>query len=157
MGNVVIKVLDKHYKKNDAMYGVIRYIAGEGKNKDKEVVLIKKGKGVSSRDKKATHQMIKVQRAFGKDNKRRLYHLIVSFNHLHDEGKIKCIAEDIAEVLFQRHQVYYGIHISKENWHIHFAINSVSYVDGKKWHQNRKELLELKHDIKNRIRKFYDE
>ena len=99
--------------------------------------------------KKATKAISKVQRKYGKANKRRLYQLVVSFpKEIDDANYVKLVAENIANLLFDKHQIYYGVHEDTDNLHIHFAINAVSYVDGRKWHQNKKEFEEMKKKIR---------
>ena len=66
---------------------------------------------------------------------------------MREKKAVKNAARDIADMLFESYQVFYAIHISKNNWHIHYAINAVSYKTGMKWHQNRKELAEMKRQI----------
>lgn len=141
-------MVNDHYETDSDIRNVMKYIAGEGKNADREEVLRKNGKGVSKNASKAARQMIAVQKAMGKDHDRRLYQMVVSFpKDMHDKKLIKKVAEDIADMLFEKYQVYYGIHISKDHWHIHFAINAVSYETGNKWHQNKGEFTEMKERI----------
>ena len=107
-----------------------------------------RGRGVSSKASKAVGQMIAVQKAFGKADKRRMYQLIVSFEgNMRDADVIQQAADAIADMLFEEYQVFYGIHISTDNWHIHYAINAVSYKTGKKWHQSKREFEEMKRRI----------
>ena len=141
-------MVNKHYRKEDDIKNLLKYIGAEGRNKDKEILLIFKTRGTSKEVEKAVEQMIGVQKAYGKDKKRRVYHLIVSFpKEVKDKKYIKLCAEKIADMLFERYQVIYGIHTSKENWHIHYAINAVSYRDGKKWHKSKGEFAEWKTEI----------
>lgn len=89
-----------------------------------------------------------VQRHYGKDCRRRMYHLVVSFpDDVREKEDVINAARDIADMLYESYQVFYGIHISKNNWHIHYAINVVSYKTGKKWHQSKKEFKEMKEKI----------
>lgn len=148
MEKLVVKMNDEFYEKDSDMENLIKYIAGEGKNREKEIVLVRRGKGVSNKTGKAVAQMIAVQKAYGKNEKRRLYQLIVIFSKdMHDENIIKESAKRIAEMLFEDYQVFYGIHVSKEHWHVHYAINAVSYRTGMKWHQNKEELEKMKEKI----------
>lgn len=147
----LIKIMDEYYCMDDDIRRLLKYIAGEGKNKDREKMLGHRGKGLSSNAEKAAEHIIMTQRAYGKDNKRRLYHMIISFpDNMRSKNAIKKMAENVADLFFSDFQVYYGIHTAKENWHIHVAINAVSYRTGKKWHQNKKELA----DMKKRIRRL---
>lgn len=148
MGSIIINLKNEHYEKEKDMKQLLCYIVAKGKNKDKEKILQSGGKGVSFKPEKAARQMQAVQRAYGKDFKRRMYHLVVSFpKDVREKETVINAAGDIADMLFEDHQVFYGIHISKKNWHIHYAINAVSYKTGKKWHQNKGEFDEMKHQI----------
>ena len=153
MGTVIIKLLNEHYKTEKDMERLLRYVAAKGKNKQKELLLQSSGKGVSFNPEKATKQMKAVQRAYGKTSGRRLYHLVVSFpKAIRNKEAVTNAAECIAEMLFEDYQVFYGIHASTDNLHVHYAINTVSYATGKKWHQNKKELAEMKEIIFQLIR-----
>ncbi len=148
MGAVVVKMKDEHYGTENDMVSLLQYIAAEGSNRKKEIVLKSRGKGVSSKPVKAAGQMQAVQRIYGKESKRRMYHLIVSYpEDMKEKAAILHAAEQIADMLFENHQVFYGIHTSTENWHIHYAINAVSYNMGKKWHQSKNEFKEMKEKI----------
>ena len=143
-----IKMLDEHYGSENDMQNLLKYIAGKGGNINKEKLLQCCGKGVSSHPKKAAMQMKAVQQAFGKENGRRMYHLIVSFpKNMHQKAFIKQAADEVAEMFFENFQVFYGIHTAKEHWHIHYAVNAVSYRTGKKWHQNKQEFACMKKAI----------
>lgn len=140
-----VKIKNRHCSGDDDIRRLLRYTVGKGSNEGKEKVLFCNGKGVSKDPDEAINQMIQVQKYYNKNNHRRMYHMIVSFpSYIRSEYAIKHWAESIAEMLFERYQVYYGIHTSTDNWHIHFAFNAVSYMDGKKWHQNKNEMRELK-------------
>lgn len=149
MEKVVIKMVkNNYYQTEQDIKKLIRYIAAEGRNAESELLLCKNGKGVSVKANKAANQMIAVQKALKKDNGRRVYHIVVSFpKNIREKGLIQNSAEDIAEMFFKKYQVYYGIHVSRENWHIHFAVNAVSYITGNKWHQNKRELSDMKEKI----------
>ena len=67
------------------------------------------------------------------------------------------IAEELADHLGEEYQLLYGIHMDTDNWHIHIAMNSVSYRTGKKWHANlrefddwRKQMLKI---VSNQLKK----
>jgi hypothetical protein len=151
---IIVKLLNKHYHTDRDISNVINYIAGNGHNKGKEQLLKCRGFGVSQDTNEAARQMIAVQRAYGKDNKRRLYHLIVSYRpNLPTHEILKNTADRIAYFLFNDYQVFYGIHISKEHWHIHFAINAVSYRTGKKFHLSTQEYKQFKKALTEIINK----
>ncbi len=146
MESITIKAMEEYYPQNSDMRNLITYIAGECKGKEK--VRYCNGKDISKRAEKAAGQMIKLQKLFGKANKRRLYHFIVSFPGDEDDANfVKLAAEKIVGLVFKDYAVYYGVHEDTECLHIHFAVNAVSHVDGKKWHKNKKEFEKMKKEI----------
>lgn len=150
MGTPLIKMGNEHYKRDKDIYNLIAYIAGTGKNTEKEKAVSVHGRGISNHYKKAPEQMIKVQKLYGKDQKRRCYHMIVSFDAEEDDCISVILAADaIASMIFEKmhHQVFYGIHTSTDHLHIHFAFNAVNYRSGKKWHQNKLEFEKFKKNI----------
>ena len=111
-----------------------------------------KGKGVSRDASKAAEQMAAVQRAYGKDSQRRMYQMILSFpEDMRSKKSVKRAADQVADMLFADFQVYYGIHAETDHWHVHYAINAVSYRTGKKWHQSRSDLAAMKQKISSII------
>lgn len=145
MGQLAIKIINEHYPKDSDIRNLMAYIAGNGKWNYKEQVTYIGALGIKKNYEKAASQMIKTQKAFGKNKQRRVYHMIVSFSkEIKDIEIVKRTSKIIAAELFKRYQVFYGIHASTENLHIHFAINAVSYRDGKKWHMNKSEFKRFK-------------
>lgn len=159
METSIIKIKNKHYERDKDMYNLIAYIAGKGKNAEKEKAVSVRGRGISNNYKRAPEQMIKVQKLYGKDQKRRCYHMVVSFDAEVDDRNFVILAADaIASMIFEEmhFQIFYGIHTSTDYMHIHFAINAVNYKSGKKWHQNYAETEEFKKQIRNKIRNVLD-
>lgn len=104
--------------------------------------------------------MISVQKSLGKAGRkyvkranRRIYHYIVSFPlSVDDTNCVKLVAMEIADIFSGQYQVYYGVHEDEAHLHIHYAINAVSYVDGKKWHKSRKEIEKLETQMRERAK-----
>ena len=92
------------------------------------------GRGVIASN--AYEAMVYAQRLWAKDWGRLAYHMILSFDDL--EALIPWdamnIAFQVSSLFFPRYQVLYGVHITQEHLHIHFVINPVSLIDGKKLH-----------------------
>lgn len=145
MEQPVITIFNKHYPKDSDILNLLAYIAGNGREKNKQKVAYVGAAGIKRKYEKAAMQIIKTQEAFGKNKKRRIYHMVVSFPE--DENNIQLVkqaAKAVATEIFRRYQVFYGVHTSTENLHIHFAINAVSYIDGKKWHMNKSDFKDFK-------------
>lgn len=154
MEQLILKIVDKFYERDCDMYQLIGYIIRNKKTLDR--VRYWNCRGVERSAEKAVSQMIAVQEFFGKANKRRIYHCIISFpKEVDDSNLIKLAAEDIADYIFEKYQVVYGIHEDTEHLHIHLAINAVSYRDGKKFHISNGEICELRAQIAERINKVF--
>ena len=150
MGNIVIKCLDEFYPEDRDITKLCKYIAGECPKKEK--VRYCKGRGVPSEPEKAANRMIQIQKHYGKATQRRIYHYIVSFpEETDDVNGVVVAAERVAGNFFETNQVYYGVHEDTDDLHIHFAVNAVSYRDGKKWHSSKKEFEILKDQIRNEV------
>ena len=89
----------------------------------------------------AAEQIHFVKEAWNAVIGRQMYHFIVSFcdKELYsiDIDDAIGLAENICNYLGEKRQIIYGIHIDTDNLHIHFAMNTVSYRDGKRYASNR--------------------
>lgn len=148
MGKLVVKMVNEPYQKENDLKRLTAYIAGKGRNQDKETVSYIGANGVKRKADEAASQIVKVQEAFGKDSGRRAYHMVVSFpDDMKDANAAVQTAKAIGGDIFSGYQVFYGVHTCTDNLHIHFAINSVSYTSGRKWHMGKKDFQEYKKHI----------
>lgn len=148
MGKLVIKMNENHYQQDKDIKNLIAYIDGNGKNKDTQDVIYTSANGVKRESNEASGQFIKMQRALEKTNGRRAYHMVVSFeDNISNPDIVIQASKAIGKEIFRKYQVFFGIHASTDNLHTHFAINAVSYVDGKKWHASKPELKEFKENL----------
>lgn len=149
MGTLVIKLIPKYYPSEYDIMNLLQYIAGKGK-KDTEKISYIGAKGLSLKYKVAAEQIMIMQEALRKNKNRRIYHMVISFpTNIQNDILIIGFAKKVAAMLWEEYQVFYAIHNSTGNKHIHFAINAVSYKNGKKWHKSKIELTELKGRIQN--------
>lgn len=157
MEDITIKYRRAPYERDKDILRLLRYIAGECDSK-KERTRYCCGAGVSSKPDEAARQMIKLQKLYRKEAKRngkkacrRIYHYVVSFPEtMVDANCVKMAAMEIADIFSGQYQVYYGVHEDKQDLHIHYAINAVSYVDGKKWHKSKREIQEMEAQIREK-------
>lgn len=95
---------------------------------------------------KAYSQMILTKKAFHKEDGRLGYHIIQSFNG-NEVSPEKCnkIGIELAETLWgDKYQVVVCTHTNKENIHNHIVLNSVSFIDGSKYHNSNAEIAFLR-------------
>ena len=151
MDKLIIKFAKRKYKNDTAISWLCKYIAGDGRKK--QMCYYHRGSGISSKPLKASSQIIKTQQAYCKTNGRRCYQLIISFpKDLDDSDVVVQIAKEVADYLFYSlgFQSFLGVHKAKNgagSLHIHYIINSVSYIDGKKWHMGNKQFAEFKDSV----------
>ena len=100
----------------------------------------------------AYEEMALTKKFFHKEGKTLGYHIIQSFkgNEVPSE-KANQIGRKLAEELWgDKYQVVICTHINKQNVHNHIILNSVSFIDGKKYHNSNAEIAFMK-DVSDRL------
>ena len=100
----------------------------------------------------AYEEMALTKKFFHKEGKTLGYHIIQSFkgNEVPSE-KANQIGRKLAEELWgDKYQVVICTHINKQNVHNHIILNSVSFIDGKKYHNSNAEIAFMK-DASDRL------
>lgn len=140
-----------NYVNKDAIENVIRYITRTRKNEDRGHELIDwggMGVGCYASPELVIEQFHYVQNAYGKADGRKVYHEVLGFTEeefdrmWRDYGLVYRIAmENASKYYSMGHQVVFAIHHApKDNGsrnsgvHIHFVVNTVNFMNGKKWH-----------------------
>lgn len=150
MEKLVISLSTEHYESEKDVRRLIAYIAGKGSNIEKEKVHEVGAHGLRNDYKKCINQLLRVFRSPNFHNSRKMYHIVVSFpKNIQSCYLVSKSAEAIADFIWNEmgHQLFYGIHTSTDNLHIHFGICAINLNTGKKWHQNKKELALFKKTI----------
>ena len=122
----ILKVIDKAYDNVDAVENLIFYIAERSE--------ISGGWGISMESPESIVAEFKaVKRFWNKSGGRQVKHFIFSW-----DGKcwlelpqIQYMAASLTLFFQPRFQVFWGVHLDTDNPHIHFAVNTVSFADGK--------------------------
>ena len=94
----------------------------------------------------AYSQMMLTKKAFHKEGGRLGYHIIQSFNG-NEISPDKCnkIGIELAQQLWgDKYQVIVCTHTNKKNVHNHIVLNSVSFIDGSKYHNSNVEIALLR-------------
>lgn len=104
----------------------------------------------------AYSQMSLTKKSFHKEGGRLGYHMIQSFDG--DEvspSKCNKIGMELAEQLWgDKYQVIVCTHTNKKNVHNHIVLNSVSFVDGSKYHNSNVEIALLKETNDHLCKKY---
>lgn len=134
------KTTAKEYLDED-LYAAIRYV--ENDDKTDQTIFVS---GINCSKHNAYNEMIAVKRRFGERGKNIAYHGYQSFaagevtpNEAHQIG-----LETARQMWGARYQVVVTTHLNTDNIHNHFVINSVSFVDGKKFRNGIGDRLELR-------------
>ena len=128
----------------DALAQTLHYAENDAKTKLNESAQLVTG--IHCRADHAWEDMRAVQKRFGKTDGVVALHAYQSFR----EGEVtpeQCHEIGVAlarKVWGKRFQVLVATHMNTDNLHNHFVINSVSYVDGKKYEQRRSQYAEFR-------------
>lgn len=150
MGNkLIIMDFNKEYDSEKAIENVLYYIVRDKEKGNGKEVRYWKAFGASQKNiGKVCRQFIKIQELAGKDNRKRIRHIIIAFPpEVNNVAPVLVAAEAVALYLFRDYQVVYGVHEKKNKPHIHFAFNPVSYKTFRKWHMSRAEFDNWRKDI----------
>lgn len=131
----------KRIASNSSLKGIIKYVRDIEKTSDK----ILSGKDCTSTN--ALSKMICTKKVWGKTAKRQYHHIIQSFL----PGEVSAeVAHEIGQKLaakeFKNYEVLITTHIDREHYHNHLIINSVSFIDGRKYKGTEGSLVDLKEE-----------
>lgn len=127
---LIMKIAEEKRMNSAGMKALFNYIARESG------VYKTIGIGMSDDSEKAFKQVMNNKRRFNKaqdDKMRFCYHEIISFEYGTDPELALKIGEDYCNKLHQEKgfYCYMGVHIDKQNTHIHILVDSVNYRTGK--------------------------
>lgn len=90
---------------------------------------------------------------FGKITGRQGYHFVISFKpgETDAETAYKIAEEFVSEYLLDKYETVFAVHDDKEHIHIHICFNSVSFVDGYKYHYANNDWAKVIQPIVNRL------
>ncbi len=136
------KVVNKAAKSHGAMRNMIEYVLKEGKNKDGYIEITGPYEAPTINYDDVYKTWVNEKILWDKDSGRMCAHNIISFHK--DEQttpeEVLDIGRQFAEKFFSGHQCLLGVHQDKDHLHCHIVTNSVSYIDGSKLHQTKRDL-----------------
>ena len=104
----------------------------------------------------AAEQMHLVKKLWCKENGNQLMHFILGYNeyessHIYSQNSILVDAYHVCEYFQDEFQIVFGIHKNTRNdtWHIHFVVNSISYLTGKRLPKKNKNNADLANHIES--------
>lgn len=139
----LLKLLNEPYHHPGDLERVIDYILRSAS--------LSGGVGVDVDD--AVFQMQLVKKFWHKTAGRQVRHFILSFSNTSSESlpleDIYDLSLQIAQHYCARYQIVFGIHTNSDHVHVHFALNTVSYIDGKMYREGYGDCYTLKALIEN--------
>ena len=140
------KVVNKSTKSHGAMRNVLEYVLRDEKVKEGYVFIEGPYAGDSINYDEVYQTWIREKQIWDKDSGRMYAHNIISF---HKDEKVTPedvleIGKAYAEKFFPGYQYVISVHQDKDHLHCHIVVNSVSYIDGHKLHQTKKDLEKQK-------------
>lgn len=145
------KVVNKSTKSHGAMRNVLEYVLRDQKVKDGYVEIAGPYSGDTINYDDVYQSWLAEKRLWDKDSGRMYAHNIISF-HKDEEvtpEQVLDIGKEFAEKFFSGHQYVIGVHQDKDHLHCHIVTNSVSYIDGLKLHQTKRDLEHQKEFTNN--------
>lgn len=131
------KTDENQYNKAEmqVLHNVMAYAADEYKTEKRLYV-----SGVNVTPDTATYKMQQTKLRYGKTDGIIAFHAIQSFKpgEVTPELAHKIGVEFAKEIWGDRFEVLIATHLNRQHLHNHFVINSVSFVDGKKYYDNTK-------------------
>ena len=139
------KTVNKSSKSHGAMRNCIEYVLREQKTTDGYVYMTGPAPDTLTWD-SVYNAFLEEKKIWNKDNGRMYSHNIISFHKdeaiTHEEALD--FGKAFAEEWFPGNQTLIAVHQDKDHVHIHLVTNTVSYETGRKLHNTRKDLQQMK-------------
>lgn len=105
----------------------------------------------------AVSQMLLIKKIWHKQGGRQVRHFILSFadNEALTIDEAMDYGQQIAMYYGRNYQIVYGVHYDTNHLHLHFAFNSVSFVDGKMYSGGRSDMFALRLYIQSLMPQWY--
>lgn len=150
----IVKVINNGYEHPLALKGLIKYILTDKDTKGHTRYY----DGCYLNPENAEHEMMNVKQYFRKTQGRQARHFIVSFDDYVCMGsQADHLARQICEYYYNTFQIMYSVHEDTDNYHIHFVMNTVSWVDGHMFSEGPAELQQFKNYVNNLCNTFVKE
>lgn len=140
------KVVNKSTKSHGAMRNVLEYVLRDEKVKQGYVEIVGPYPGETINYDEIYQSWLAEKKLWDKDSGRMYAHNIISFHkdEIITPEKVLEIGKQFSDKFFSGFQCLIGVHQDKEHLHCHIVTNSVSYIDGHKLHQNKRDLEKQK-------------
>ena len=102
--------------------------------------------GIDCLPETAYSDMMATKKRFGKTGGREYYHILQSFSpdELIAPEEAHRIACEYAQEQFKGYELIVATHVDRDHIHSHIVLNSVSHIDGKKYHSDKNNIPRLR-------------
>ena len=147
----------KSIKPGASLKNIIDYVSKEYKQTQDDDTI--KGVNVADNPEIATLQMLNTKNSFGKNEGRQYQHYVLSFStkeKISAKEAIEYAEKHAKECFGERHEVFLAAHQNSNGskLHVHYIVNSVSFIDGLKIQTSRDDYENFK-SINDQIAKEY--
>ena len=143
----ILIVMNKPYDDDEALRTVVNYVTREGYGYCG---------GYAVNPRYAFEEMQLVKDLWGKDHGRRVRHFILSFSKSEQISYEEAMRLGFSICCYYRnYQSLYGLHVDTEHLHLHFAVNTVAYTDGKMYAEGLSDWHMLRGYIQGFLPKWY--
>lgn len=152
-----------NYRNPNAVENLIHYVTRTRGNEDREQDLISygaAGAGYYLPPNDIIRQFLYVQYVYGINRRggKRMYHEVFNLYDCeveelgYDRGQLWLVGMECSQIYFQMgFQAVFAIHWEPDkHYHLHFAVNSINFIDGHKWHTSLPEIKQ-REEIFNKI------
>lgn len=146
----ILKIVNRRNgkRKRSHLAGVIKYVLKTEKTEEKLIY------GQNLEPERAYQMMMETKDFFNKRKGMDYFHFVLSYPP-NEKITPEQALEQAKELLertkkFRGYETLVAVHRDKKHIHVHFIVNSVNFVDGRKFHLSRKELEALK-QLQNQI------
>lgn len=144
----IIKIISPKgkYKDEDTLRDTINYILNPAKVPEGYVIL----RGVTSAS-TAAEQMDILSKVYRKDKGTRLRHFIISFDP-EDTKDIQTVHEigwRLSDFYAGQYQLVGAVHQNTKHLHVHFVMNVVNALDGKKYSGKKKDYYDFAKHVRS--------
>ena len=140
-------MINKEYKNKESVESVLNYICAPEKTPSK---LIGGLAVFVTTTEELIMQFKAVKELYHKTDGKQMMHFIVSFSeyqNLHPYH-IFAMGQLIAAYYAEEYQIVYALHEDTVNPHLHFAMNTVSFIDGKKFNRGISDFYQFQEHVK---------
>ena len=142
-----LKIVNESYKDQSSIRNLIDYVGRDKTYTDSNVHNTYTGGVNISNLNNVAEEFIIVKNYYGSTDGRQVRHMILSPDpkDLFTAPMLYELALYVCAYYGNRYQVFFSVHTDKRtHLHVHFVMNTVSFVDGKKLHDTFKEQSEFR-------------